>query len=345
MFHGKGFKNSSPPPFFSFFLYFIFQVPLQFTRLRRLRRWHAVWWCPSMFWVLGPLHQEPRVGGTHGRVRRDGSDGWRSPVSRGDKCCGARLSAASANHRFPVPPTGCEHRDALWTVYQMAVPVHPDGFDVAASFLTRCRGSRDFRPCRCGDFGLVSRHRPAEHLFQMLPQLPMLRRRVVRVVAASVSFFVSLSHPPRCFPILARNFVHATNAMSRWRRGSTRPEKRPRRLLRDCLTSMQYGGPLHHCLHDETTYFERSSKCFEAVCKSWALWEVSSPLPEKKSYHGFRARDAGPAGPRCVVGARLHLRFLVGASMRSMSLELCPSFTFGSARTRCRCFRRRSLSL
>ena len=32
----------------------------------------------SMFLDFGSLHQKPRVGGTHGRVRRDGSDGWRS---------------------------------------------------------------------------------------------------------------------------------------------------------------------------------------------------------------------------------------------------------------------------
>ena len=38
----------------------------------------------SMFLDFGSLHQQPRVGGTHGRVRRDGSDGWRSPVPRGD---------------------------------------------------------------------------------------------------------------------------------------------------------------------------------------------------------------------------------------------------------------------
>ena len=31
----------------------------------------------------------------------------------------------------------------------------------AASVLTRCRGSRIVRPCRCGDFGFVSRHKPA----------------------------------------------------------------------------------------------------------------------------------------------------------------------------------------
>ena len=30
-------------------------------------------------------------------------------------------------------------------------------------FLRACRGSRILRPCRCGDFGFVSRHKPAEH--------------------------------------------------------------------------------------------------------------------------------------------------------------------------------------
>ena len=37
------------------------------------------------FWVFGSLLQKHRVGGTRGRVRRDGSDGWRSPVPWGDK--------------------------------------------------------------------------------------------------------------------------------------------------------------------------------------------------------------------------------------------------------------------
>ena len=31
---------------------------------------------------------------------------------------------------------------------------------------------------RCGDFGLVSRHKPAEHRFLMFPLLPTLQRRV-----------------------------------------------------------------------------------------------------------------------------------------------------------------------
>ena len=38
----------------------------------------------------------------------------------------------------------------LWTVYEMGGPVPSNGYDVAASFLTRCRGSRNLRPRRCG---------------------------------------------------------------------------------------------------------------------------------------------------------------------------------------------------
>ena len=37
---------------------------------------------------VGSLHQKPRVGGTLGGVLRDGSDGWRSPVPRGDNTGG-----------------------------------------------------------------------------------------------------------------------------------------------------------------------------------------------------------------------------------------------------------------
>ena len=64
-----------------------------------------------MFWDFGSLHQKPRVGGTHGCVRRDGSDGWRSPVPRGDNTGGRDHLPSSASHRFPVPPTGPVHRD------------------------------------------------------------------------------------------------------------------------------------------------------------------------------------------------------------------------------------------
>ena len=84
--------------------------------------------------------------------------------------------------RVGGPPTGSVHRDGsfflcIWTVYEFA-------FDVAESFLTRCRGSRNLRPCRCGDFGFVSRHKPAEQF----PLFPTLRRHVSRPVAAAVYF-------------------------------------------------------------------------------------------------------------------------------------------------------------
>ena len=54
--------------------------------------------------------------------------------SPGRQYWGARLSTPSANHRFPVPPTGSVHRDGLWTVFEMAGPVLPDECDDAASF-------------------------------------------------------------------------------------------------------------------------------------------------------------------------------------------------------------------
>ena len=55
---------------------------------------------PSFFFRRYPLrcslHQKPRVGGPPGCVRRDGSDGWLSPVPRGDNT-GGRV-------RVPPPP-------------------------------------------------------------------------------------------------------------------------------------------------------------------------------------------------------------------------------------------------
>ena len=60
----------------------------------------------------------------------------------------------------------------LWTVYEFAGPVLPDGCDVSASFLTRCRGSRILLNCRCGDFGFVSRHKPAEDRFPDVSATP-----------------------------------------------------------------------------------------------------------------------------------------------------------------------------
>ena len=59
--------------------------------------------------------------------------------------------------------------------------------DVAASSPTRCRGSRIFLLYRSGDFGFVTRHRPAEHRIPDVSAAPTLRRRVSRPVAAGVS--------------------------------------------------------------------------------------------------------------------------------------------------------------
>ena len=68
-------------------------------------------------------------------------------------------------------------------------------------FLTRCRGSRLLRPRRCGDFGLVSRHKPAEHHFLMFPPRNcQCTRSSCRVEAKSTEKF-SLSSASSVFPM------------------------------------------------------------------------------------------------------------------------------------------------
>ena len=117
-----------------------------------------------MFWDFGSLHQKHRVGGTHSRVRRDGSDGWRSPVTRGDNTG----SVLVYHVRQPSGVSPADWSSTFWCIFG-GQGHHCSGTSVrstrgdAASFLTRCRGSRILRPCRCGDFGFVSRHKPAEH--------------------------------------------------------------------------------------------------------------------------------------------------------------------------------------
>ena len=61
---------------------------------------------------LGSLHQKPRVGGTLGGVLCDGSDGWRSPVPRGDNTGGRVHLPPQPAIAFSVPPTDSVHRDA-----------------------------------------------------------------------------------------------------------------------------------------------------------------------------------------------------------------------------------------
>ena len=56
----------------------------------------------SMLLDFGSLHQKPRVGGTHGRVRRHGLDGWRSPVP------GRRYWGRGRVH--PPPTIRCQSR-------------------------------------------------------------------------------------------------------------------------------------------------------------------------------------------------------------------------------------------
>ena len=76
---------------------------------------------------LGSLHQKPRVSGTLGGVLRDGSDGWRSPVPRGDNTGGRdhlppqpTIAFQSRRH---VPNTVMDRgRSTSWQV-----SVHPDG--------------------------------------------------------------------------------------------------------------------------------------------------------------------------------------------------------------------------
>ena len=90
---------------------------------------------------------------------------------------GGSFSTSSANHPVSVPPTGSEPRDGFSFNVVLGLRFTLPG-TLRRRFLTRCRGSRLLRPRRCGDFGLVSRHQPAEHRLLIFPLLPTLRRRV-----------------------------------------------------------------------------------------------------------------------------------------------------------------------
>ena len=82
-----------------------------FTNMSYSATNNANCWGSGKFWDFDSLHQKPRVGGTLGRVRRDGSDGWQSPDPRGDSTGRARPPTPSANHRLLVPQSGSVHRD------------------------------------------------------------------------------------------------------------------------------------------------------------------------------------------------------------------------------------------
>ena len=137
---------------------------------------------PSMFY---------RVGGPLGCERRDGSDGWRSPVPRGDNtgrrdCVHPPPTIASQARRQVLKVV----TDLRWTVYGMADPVLPDGCDVAASFLTRCRGSRIFVYVAAATSASCRGTSQQDISFQMSLQLQTLRRHLSRLVAAGVFGFL-----------------------------------------------------------------------------------------------------------------------------------------------------------
>ena len=81
---------------------------------------------PLLFDVLGllfPASEASRVGGTLGCVLRDGSDGWRSPVSRGDNT-GGEVLYFFRQPSVSVPPTGSEPRDgfSFWVCSGTSIP-------------------------------------------------------------------------------------------------------------------------------------------------------------------------------------------------------------------------------
>ena len=110
---------------------------------------------------------------------------------------GGRFSTSSANHPWSVPPTGSEHRDGFSSGFVLGLRFAlPEA--LRRHFLTRCCGSRLLRPRRCGDLGLVSRHKPAEHHVPMFLQLQALRRHVSRPVAAGVPGRCDVSNASCC---------------------------------------------------------------------------------------------------------------------------------------------------
>ena len=105
---------------------------------------------------LGSLHQKPRVGGTLGGELRDGSDGWRSPVPRGDNTGGARTIYLLSQPSLFSPA------DMSRTSWWIFLPVHRDGFfcvlgtSVRSTLwrrgvpLASCCGSGNLNERRCG---------------------------------------------------------------------------------------------------------------------------------------------------------------------------------------------------
>ena len=138
-----------------------------------------------MFWDFGSLHQKHRVG-----VR------WSAGRQYWGRGCVHLPPTIAFWARGLVPKFVT---DVVWTVYEVAGPVLPDGCDVAASFLTRCRGSRISRPCRCGDSGFISHHKPAEHRIPDVSATPDVEASSITSCCGrrvSSLFTFSLFHSP-----------------------------------------------------------------------------------------------------------------------------------------------------
>ena len=139
---------------------------------------------PLLFWDLVPFFLNAQVGGTVDvYFVTDQMVGYRrSTVAT---ILGGEIVYLSANHRLVVPSTGCVHRDALWTVYEMAGLVLPDGYDVSAGFLLR--------------------RRPAEHPVSGCSFSSWswgVTYHVLSLKPCLFFFCSSLSPPRRCFAIL-----------------------------------------------------------------------------------------------------------------------------------------------
>ena len=139
----------------------------------------------SMFWDFGSLHQKHRVGGTHDRVRRDGSDGWRSPVPRGDNTGGR-------GRVLPPPTIRCQSRRQVQNILMhLGVDSVRDGRLSTSRwvpFLGFVLGLRFTLPeARCGVISLA---------LSRQPELSSVSLRRLRLGVAAQASGTSL---PRCF--------------------------------------------------------------------------------------------------------------------------------------------------
>ena len=112
-----------------------------------------------------------------GCVHSDGCDRWQAAENRS----GEKKQKTGTEMILLLPAitpvsllSGSMHRGGFVSILGLRIVVQ----DVVASFSYALLRQPYLRPRRCGDFGLVSRHKPAEHHFLMFPLFPTLRRRV-----------------------------------------------------------------------------------------------------------------------------------------------------------------------